>query len=256
MSPCHYRSSSVEPHGLVLDIRAAYRGEVRMEFGIILIGRAVNFLPPLVFVVDEIGKQGIGHPAVPFRLLAVVDGSTGDGPVIFRAEEKALTGNFGALRLQDLSHADDTHVHRLSLEFLTPLRVKKFGDYQETGERMTFATLLDLLIRRLAVLAYIHCEHGWTPLDAWQEAASRLEVISNHMRLQRRERYSNRHQKELPLHGLVGTMGFGGELANFLPLLRMGEYTHIGAGTAFGLGQYRLHTEKKPVSSSSFFAGH
>ena len=44
------------------------------------------------------------------------------------------------------------------------------------------------------------------------------------------------------MHGLVGTISFAGNLGAFLPVLRLGEYLHIGAGTAFGLGHYRLVT--------------
>jgi CRISPR/Cas system endoribonuclease Cas6 (RAMP superfamily) len=47
---------------------------------------------------------------------------------------------------------------------------------------------------------------------------------------------------KLPMHGLLGTLSFAGHVASLLPMLRMGQYIHIGAGTAFGLGRYRLHT--------------
>jgi len=40
----------------------------------------------------------------------------------------------------------------------------------------------------------------------------------------------------------LGTISFVQNLAAFLPLLRLGESLHIGAGTAFGLGHYRLYT--------------
>jgi hypothetical protein len=87
-----------------------------------------------------------------------------------------------------------------------------------------------------------HCGAAWAPQEALRDAASHVPVVAKHLTLQRLERYSNCHHQTLPLHGLLGTLSFAGHLAPFLPLLRMGQYVHIGAGTAFGLGRYRLHT--------------
>jgi hypothetical protein len=221
-----------------------------MEFGLVLIGRAIDSLPHLVFVIDDMGKRGIGQPAVPYRMLTVSDGGRVDGAVIYRGAEKILTRPAEALRIEDLCQANDAHVRRLALEFFTPLRVKKFGDYQATGSRLTFASLVDLMVGRLAALAHCHGAGEWTAPEAWGEAARKVDVVGNRLWLQRLERYSSRHRKRLPLHGLVGTLEFRGELAPFLPLLRLGEVLQIGAGTAFGLGQYRLHTEPTPNDPS------
>ena len=57
-------------------------------------------------------------------------------------------------------------MHQVTLELLTPLRVKKYGDYQASGARLEFATLIDLLLSRIEALSLFHCgdrlgaEHG------------------------------------------------------------------------------------------------
>jgi CRISPR/Cas system endoribonuclease Cas6 (RAMP superfamily) len=43
-----------------------------------------------------------------------------------------------------------------------------------------------------------------------------------------------------PRGGFVGDATFEGDLAEFLPALRLGELVHVGKGTTFGLGKYRL----------------
>ena len=131
-------------------------------------------------------------------------------------------------------------MRQVTLEFLTPLRIKKYGDYQEEGKRIEFAPLIDLLLGRIEALSFFHCGEEWAPSEQLREEARKVKVVGKNLSLQRLERYSNRRQQKLPLHGLLGTITFAGELAEFLPFLRLGEYIHLGAGTAFGLGRYRL----------------
>ena len=42
------------------------------------------------------------------------------------------------------------------------------------------------------------------------------------------------------LGGVVGQITYCGNLQEFLPLRRLGEYIHVGKGTSFGLGKYAL----------------
>jgi hypothetical protein len=231
------------PRPYIFEVPMPYAGAETLELGLVLVGRALDFLPYFLYVVQETGKRGLGTAQVQYRLLSVADASRSDAPVIFRAEEGIVHDNVRAITLADLQQRSDSLVHQVTLEFLTPLRIKKYGAYQEGGERIAFATLLDLLLGRLEALALFHCGGSWSPNTVLREAAHSVQVVAKHLSLQPLERYSNRHHQKLPLHGLVGTISFTGNLEAFLPLLRMGEYVHIGAGTAFGLGQYRLSTQ-------------
>jgi len=40
--------------------------------------------------------------------------------------------------------------------------------------------------------------------------------------------------------GFLGEITFEGELTEFLPFLKLGEYLHIGKGTVYGLGKYEI----------------
>lgn len=40
--------------------------------------------------------------------------------------------------------------------------------------------------------------------------------------------------------GFVGEIIFEGEIEPFMPLLKAGEILHVGKGTSFGLGKYRI----------------
>ena len=231
------------PRPYLFEVPMTYAGEETLDLGLVLVGRALDFLPYFLYVVQETGKRGLGRSQVPYRLLSVTDASQSDGLVMFRAEEGIVHDNVRAITLTGLQQPGDSQVCQVTLEFLTPLRIKKYGAYQERGERIAFATLLDLLLGRLEALALFHCGESWSPNTVLREAAHSVQIVARHLSLQPLERYSNRHHQKLPLHGLVGTISFTGNLEAFLPLLRLGEYVHIGAGTAFGLGQYRLSTE-------------
>ena len=50
------------------------------------------------------------------------------------------------------------------------------------------------------------------------------------------------------LGGFVGRATFtfdGADLEQFLPLILLGKYIHVGKGTSFGLGKYEISKEKK-----------
>ncbi|MCE8429907.1 MAG: CRISPR system precrRNA processing endoribonuclease RAMP protein Cas6 [Candidatus Methanoperedens sp.] len=45
---------------------------------------------------------------------------------------------------------------------------------------------------------------------------------------------------KLKMGGFLGEITFEGDLNEFMPFLKLGEYLHIGKGTVFGLGKYEI----------------
>lgn len=111
------------PRPYILDVPMAHGGISTLEVGLVLVGKAVDFLPYFIYVPDEAGKKGIGKARTPYRLTLVTDGSRADGAVMFRADEGVLRDDFHAVRLEDLQRRGDERVEQVTLEFLTPLRV-------------------------------------------------------------------------------------------------------------------------------------
>ncbi len=228
------------PRPYVFEVPLRYRGEQELELGLMLVGKAIDFLPYFIYVLNEIGKLGLGVGRVPYRLLAVMDGSQPDGPVVFDTQEQILHENFSAITLDAFAAEKSAELQRVTLEFLTPLRMKRHGTYQLDDERIDFLSIMELLIGRVETLSVFHCDGQWLPSEPLLTAARQVRVTDKQLTFHYLERYSNRQQRKLPLHGLLGTMTFAGDISQFLPLLQIGEYLHLGAGTAFGLGQYRL----------------
>jgi hypothetical protein len=50
----------------------------------------------------------------------------------------------------------------------------------------------------------------------------------------------------MKMGGFVGTMTFTGNLEEFLPYLKAGELVHVGKGTGFGLGRYKMFGKEEP----------
>lgn len=57
------------------------------------------------------------------------------------------------------------------------------------------------------------------------------------------ERFSGRQKTRMKFGGLLGEITYEGDLQPYLPLLRLGEWVHIGGKTSFGLGKYQLIEE-------------
>ena len=44
----------------------------------------------------------------------------------------------------------------------------------------------------------------------------------------------------MSLGGVTGTVSYEGDISDFMLLLKLGEYVHVGKGTSFGLGKYEI----------------
>jgi CRISPR/Cas system endoribonuclease Cas6 (RAMP superfamily) len=44
----------------------------------------------------------------------------------------------------------------------------------------------------------------------------------------------------MKMGGFTGQITFEGEIRPFIPLVKAGEVLHVGKGTSFGLGRYRI----------------
>jgi len=136
-----------------------------------------------------------------------------------------------------INTSPDSGCSKITIRFLTPTRIKYNGKFIDD---LDFAILMRNLFRRLSWLAGIHCGEKWD-MD-WKGIISRAEekvrTVDSDLRWHDWERYSNRQEKKLKMGGFMGNITFEGELDEFVPFLRLGEYLHVGKGTVYGLGKY------------------
>lgn len=214
--------------------------DAMLIFNLILIGRAVDYLPYFILTFAELGKQGIGKHRSKYILETVesID-SNGEGKSVYTGKDEILQNDYPLLNAVELNNAlKDSGKSEVELEFLTPLRVRFDGKI--TGD-IEFHIIFRNLLRRVSSLLYFHCGRELAcDFKSYIEESEKIKTVSSELQWFDWERYSTRQKQKMTLGGVLGKVKYEGNLEPFLPFLRLGEYIHAGKGTSFGLGQYRV----------------
>ncbi|MBI3013679.1 MAG: CRISPR system precrRNA processing endoribonuclease RAMP protein Cas6 [Candidatus Tectomicrobia bacterium] len=268
------RKYPAAPHPFVIEPplngRRNYAAGDSLEFGLTLIGRGIDYLPYFIVAFEELGRTGLGRQHGRYRLAEVRGETRNRGPdgwaMIYAGDRRVLRDDFRirtgaeasdghehesrsrlfAVHDHPNDHAhdhDDDHDHghdhgRLGIEFLTPTRLK-FEN--RLASDLEFHILIRNLLRRLSTLSYFHCGQR-LDLDfrGLIQRAQAVEAVAKDLRWVEWQRYSARQETTMLMGGFVGSAQFRGALDEFLPLLRLGEWVHVGKGTVFGLGLFKL----------------
>ncbi len=206
-----------------------------LYFNLVLVGKAQEYLPYFVYTFHKMGEEGIGRDRGRFSLEEVraVD-ERGERVSIYNHSEKTLHNHFPRI---DLEKIEAELRPSVTLHFLTPAKItvnKKLVD------ELTFPVLLKSILRRYHSLRYFHQDGSKERFEIDWEAAERIRILNNNLKCRRLKRYSNRQKRPLPLEGFVGKITYEGNLSPFMPWIKIGEYLHVGKGTTFGLGWYRV----------------
>lgn len=243
------------PHPFVLepelDARRVVETGEPLTLGLTLIGPATELTPYLIHAFQRAGERGLGRDGGRFKLIDLSQESapgTEDWGIIYDAAE-------GRLRQLDiapsllpnvqanapLAEQPPADAQPISLHLQTPLRIKHHGRFIGP-QNLTAADLLRALIARAEMLHDLYGP-GDHHLDtaALYQALPAVQISRAKLRWQDWTRYSSRQQTSMQMGGLIGRLQLTGDgLTPFLPLLRFGQWIHIGKATSLGLGRYRL----------------
>lgn len=195
-----------------IEHKSHYEPGEAITFGLVLIGKGIDYLPYFVRAFETLGQRGMGASRGKFKIQAV-------DPVLENA--------------QQVSEGD-----QLTLRFLTPARI--VGNGHPVAE-IDFPVFFRTLSRRITNLQVFHgaFQEALLP-DALLSRAKEIRVVSHTLRWFDQERYSRRQNRSIPQGGLVGEIVFEGEMGPFLPYLQLGELVHVGKGATFGMGRYEM----------------
>ncbi|MFQ5741516.1 MAG: CRISPR system precrRNA processing endoribonuclease RAMP protein Cas6 [Acidobacteriota bacterium] len=211
----------------------------RFLFETVLLGRACDYIQDLVEAICGVGRRGVGQGKGQFRLLgAEIVGVDGERASIDWRESDAAPVP-GPLRATEiLQGCESLEAGRVRLLFDTPIRLKYRGHFTD---RPDFHILIRRLLQRFEELSRFH--HG-IPLKLEKKRlaaeAGRVQLVRCDCAWYDPERYSSRQQTRMKFGGLVGEVVYEGVLTPFMPLLILGQWTHVGKLTSFGLGKYRI----------------
>jgi len=225
-----------------LDSKTRYEpGEV-LEVGLVLVGRAIGYLPYFLVAFQELGRAGLGATRGKFTVKDVhaVNALTGQ-EVLLYAEGKGVVADpdMGVgLAEAETTAASLAAADEITLRFLSPTRLL---DNNRLVAKPEFLVLVRALVRRISSLAAFYCgDRSRLDLRPVVEAASRVTVARSNLRWWDWQRYSARQRTQMKLGGFVGEVTYRGPLQAFLPLLLLGTITHVGKACTFGHGRYEL----------------
>lgn len=217
-----------------------YKKGDNLAFDLILIGRAIDYLPYFIYTFEELGRIGIGKGKGRYELREV----SCEGKGIYNSADRQLktihsnNSPLSPLKLRGDEMGVTPNSKLITLNFVTPTRIIVNGDLVVDLE---FHHLIRSLLRRISTLSYFH-DGKRLELDfkGMIQRAQDVIVKERDTRWYDWERYSARQDVRMKMGGILGSVTFSGALAEFMPYLLLGEHLHVGKGTSFGLGKYEI----------------
>jgi CRISPR/Cas system endoribonuclease Cas6 (RAMP superfamily) len=239
---------AAKPHPYIieppLDSKTTYKKGENLEFNIILIGKANDYLPYFICAFENIGSSGIGKRINGKASAFILDEVIYENETIYSSGAKTLlkVDNILEIRadafLQTESNKSETGSITMRIE--TPLRLK-FENTLEKKPKLSFHILTRAMLRRVSSL-FESYGGGEPRLDykGLVAKASEIEIPESNLSWYDWRRYSNRQDQAMFMGGLVGQITYKGAIYDFMSLFRFCEIFHIGKQTAFGLGKIEI----------------
>lgn len=209
----------------------------RMHASMMLVGKAVDLFPYIVFALERMARIGFGKQRIRFRLVELCDG--------FGPEEAGPIWRGGRMSREpsvvcasELVQPDYQPMS-VGLECVTPVRI---FEKKKMLRQLPFRAFVRSLLSRFTSLQYFHCgTHVELDFRGILAEAEKVQTIDEQLHYRHMQRRSNRQDRKVPLDGLMGQVSWEGPaLSLFWPLLQLGQLLHLGKGTVMGLGQYRI----------------
>jgi len=231
-----------------LDTRRIVNKNEILIFNLILIGRAIEFLPYFIVAFRDLGETGIGRYRKKFRLKEITTDSCSNQEkgLVYSDEDDTVRNieeRFSWLNLVEESPltAKGQKREKIVLYFLTPTRLKHDGKFMMIPE---FHIVIRSLLRRISNLGYFHCGVNLNlNFKELIEKSKKIKIDKINTRWIDWERYSSSQRMKMKMGGFIGEVVYSGELEPFIPFLLLGEYIHLGKGATFGMGWYRLRID-------------
>lgn len=234
-----------------------------LTFELILVGSAVDYLPYFLVTFRELEQQGLGIGrgrytlarvlalnGIPSSLageraqlsLSLCGKGEGEGVEIYSSTDQLVRPSPHRLTFDDCCRLAKElvthHSSRVTIRFLTPTHLKANG---AIVTRPDFHHLVKRLRDRINALAHFYCQDTLdVDYKAFGERAEAVRTVHCQVRWEDRDRRSWKTGLAHDMGGFVGEVTYEGESEEFLPLVILGQYTHVGKYAVWGNGQYEV----------------
>jgi len=207
------------------------------SFEIVLIGKANDHLPYIIYSISNMGKHGLGIKRGKYKLLLVESkGIDGDKRVVYSSDDGIIRCENHEINFEKYLKSD-LNCTKICFIFETPLRIKHNGRLIKS---VPFKVLIQRLAERAFLLSHFYCGSDMVDFESFSRGAEAVRTVDEDVRWIDWGRYSTRQKTDMKLGGIVGKITYSGDLKRFIPLLKIGEYIHVGKATTFGLGKYKM----------------
>lgn len=222
-----------------LDHKRHYAAGDALEFGLILIGKGIDFLPYFLVGLEGLGEAGLGRARTPACLerVEVLEPFRPVGVPVYQDRQVREPAELPLLNLAELPVHAAALPADLRLELPTPLRVKARGVFIE---HLDLAAIVQAICWRIAALAVFHGPGPWNadyrPLVA---AARAVRIERADVRWADWERTSTRggQPRSMKLGGLIGSALLRAVPLDVRTALLAASVLHVGKACVFGHGR-------------------
>lgn len=126
--------------------------------------------------------------------------------------------------------------NQLKLRFNSPviLKIK-----EKPATALPFEVLVERLTERLALLSHLYCGAELPDIKSFAKQIATESYIDSFYPV--KVEISDGGNKKTPdKDALLGSVAYGGNLGEYMPLIRAGEILHLGAYPNYGLGKYTI----------------
>lgn len=215
-----------------LDTDKSYQPGHEFSFELTLFGNAIAHFSICHAALEYLGRNmGFGNTRGKFTIEDIETAQ----PATTSRHDIQLPGISGL----EIAASRTLSGNRITIHLPTRLRLKADGRLIRNSP--PFKLFFARLIGRLNTLSTYYgggkiAEHDLR--DHLLELAEDIKIIQDNATWKDLPRFSGRQQQWMKFGGLLGAITYEGDFEPFLPALAIGEWTHAGGKTSFGLGKY------------------
>ena len=210
------------------------------QFDTVIFGKGISSLPLLIEAVSEFRRFAAPENFGSFELEAVHAKSPVTGlrlPITAQSDaSRCMETSFS---MDDFKASDTSGV---TIDFITPAIIKDKGVILEAP---VFSSIIKRLRDRYSSLSSFYGS-GAPDIDYahFADDAQRVKLVRGEGIAVHAERVSRRSGKTQDMSGFKGRYEFEGPVGEYIPLLSVGQYIHVGKAAAFGNGRFEVIATK------------